>query len=85
MEHRDVLRHHRDRLAQALLRDPRNVLAVDRDAAVLDIVEPLQQHEQRGLAAAGLADQSDALPGLQTQVEPVEHLDAAGIAETKRC
>ena len=30
MEQRDVLRHHRDRLAQAFLRDPRNVLAVDR-------------------------------------------------------
>ena len=64
VEQRDVLRHHRDRLAQALLRDPRNILAIDGDAAVLDIVEPLQQHEQAGFAAAGLTDQSDPLARL---------------------
>ena len=81
MEQRDVLRHHRDRLAQALLRDARNVLAVDGDAAVLHVVEPLQQHEQAGFAAAGLTDQPDPLPRLNTKAEFVEHLQAAGIAE----
>ena len=64
VEQRDVLRHHRDRLAQALLGDPRDVLAVDGDAALLDVVEALQQREQGRLAAAGLADQPDALAGL---------------------
>ena len=52
MEQRDVLRYHRDRLAQALLRHPRNVLAIDHDAALLDVVEPLQQHEQTGFPAS---------------------------------
>ena len=59
----------------------RDVLAVDRDAAVLDVVEPLQQREQAGLAAAGLADQPDPLPRLEAQAEFVEHLEPAGIAE----
>ena len=46
-----------------------------------DVVEALQQREQRGLAAAGLADQADPLAGLQPQAEPFEHLLPAGIAE----
>ena len=81
MEQRDVLRHHGDRVAQAFLRHPRDVLAVDGDAALLDVVEALQQHEQRGLAAAGLADQSDPLAGLQAQAEAFEHLQPARILE----
>ena len=85
MEQRDILRHHRDRLAQALLRDPRDVLAVDGDAALLHVVEPLQQHEQGGLAAAGLADQSDPLARLQAKAELVEHLAARRDSGTKSC
>ena len=50
-----------------------------------DVVEALQQHEQRRLAAAGLADQADALAGLQPQAEAFEHLLPAGIAGTRRC
>ena len=48
---------------------------------LLDVVEPLQQHEQAGLAAAGLPDQPDPLARLQTQAEAFEHLQPAGIAE----
>src|SRR5579862_1464810 len=81
MEQRDVLRHHRNRLAQALLRDARNVLTVDRDAAVLNVVEPLQQHEQARLAAAGLTDQPDTLSGLDTKAEPVEQWHPARVAK----
>ena len=69
MKQRNVLRHHGDRCAQAFLRDPRDILAVDHDAALLHIVEPLQQREQRRFAAAGLADQADALAGLEPQAE----------------
>src|ERR1700730_2626968 len=81
MEQRNVLRDHRDCLTQALLGDPRYVLAVDRDAALLDVVEPLQQHEQTGFSAAGMADQPDPLPRLKTKAEFVEHLKSAGIAK----
>ena len=85
MEQRDILRHHRDRLAQALLRDPRDVLAVDGDAAVLNVVESLQQHEQAGFSAAGLADQSDPLSRLQAKAEFVEHLQPRRDSGMKCC
>ena len=65
MEQRDVLRHHRNRLAQALLGDPGNVLAVDGDAALMHVVKPLQQHEQAGFSAAGLTDQPYPLAGAE--------------------
>jgi ABC-type uncharacterized transport system YnjBCD ATPase subunit len=39
---RDVLRHDRDRLAQALLRHPADILAVDQDAAVLRVATRLR-------------------------------------------
>src|SRR5665213_2434956 len=81
MEQRYVLRHHRNRLAKALLRDPGNILAVDRDMALVHIVEPLQQHEHRGLPASGLSDQSNPLARIETQAELVEYLQAAGITE----
>ena len=81
MEQGNVLRHHGYRPTQALLRHPRDILSIDRDAAALGIVEPLQQYEQRGLATAGFADQPDALPRLQAQIEPFEHRLAARIAE----
>ena len=45
------------------------------------VVEPLQQREQRRLAAAGLADQPDALARLDPQAEIVEQPFAARIAE----
>ena len=77
----DILRHHRDGLAQALLGDPGNVLAIDGDAAMLRIIKPLQQHKQAGLAAAGLTDQPNALAGLKTKAAAVEHLRSAGIGE----
>ena len=81
MEQRDVLRNRADLLAQALLRDPGDVLAVDQDAAGVDIVEPLQQGEDRRFAAARFADQSDALASLDAQAEIIEDLGAAGVSE----
>ena len=81
LEQRNVLRHHRDRLAQALLRDFCDVLAIDHDAALLDVIKPLQQHKNGGLAAAGLSDQTDPLTRLETEAEFVEHLNSTGITE----
>ena len=46
---------------------------------MLDVVEPLQQREDGGLAGAGLPDQPNALSGLQPQAEPFEHLQSARI------
>ena len=63
VQQRRVLRHHADRRAQALLRHVRDVLAVDRDAARLGVVQPQQQVHERRLAGAGAADEPDALAG----------------------
>ena len=49
------------RLSCVTLRD---VLAVDQDAAVLEIEEAQQQVDQRRLAGAGAADQPDLLARL---------------------
>ena len=81
VEERDVLGHDADLLAQALLGHQRDVLAVDQDAAGLEIVEALQQGEDGRFAAARFADQPDALAGLDAQVEVLEDLGAAGIGE----
>ena len=49
--------------AQAVLRHVRDVLAVDQDAALLEVVEAQQQVDERRLAGAGAADQADLLAG----------------------
>src|SRR6266699_1342054 len=67
--------------AQALLGDPRNVLAAEQNAPPLQVVETLQQHEQSRLAAARLADETDALAGLDTQVEIAEYPAPVGITK----
>src|SRR2546423_521964 len=64
-----VLRNDGDGGPQALLRHPRDVLAAEQSAPALHIVKTLQQREKRGLAAARLADETDALAGLDTQAE----------------
>ncbi len=81
MEQGDVLRNHRNRLAKALLGDPGDVLAIDRDAALVHVVKSLQQHKQRGFPTAGRANQPDPLAGVQAEAELVEYLQASGIAE----
>jgi len=48
---------------------------------LLDVVEPLQQHEQAGFPASGLTNQPDPLPGLNAEAEFVEHLNSTGILE----
>ena len=73
MQERGVLRHHADRRAQALLRDVADVLAVDADAALLELVEAQQQVDERRLARARAADEADALARADHEVEVVEH------------
>src|SRR5580692_10415389 len=81
MEQRNILRHHGNRLTQALLGDARNILTVDRDAAVLNVVEPLQKNEQTGFSTAGVTDQTDPLSRLDAKAEFVENSETAGIAK----
>ena len=77
VEQAGLLEHHRDRVAERIERDVADVLAVDQDAALVGIAQPLQQRQRRGLAGAGRADERDGLAGLGVDVE-VEHALAAG-------
>ena len=72
MQQRGVLGHDADGSAQAFLRDGADVLPVDADRSALHVVEAQQQVDQRGLARAAAADESDALAGLHGEVEVVQ-------------
>src|SRR5439155_13024995 len=58
-----VLLPDRDLAAQRVLRRLRDVLTVDHDLSTTDVVEPLHQLDEGGLAGAGTADQADPLAG----------------------
>ena len=73
VEQHRLLRHQRNRPAQARLRHAGDVLAVDRDATAVEVVKPLQQLDQRALAAARAADQRHFLAGPDRDREIVEH------------
>ena len=84
MQERRVLRDHADRGAQALLRHVADVLAVDADAALLELVEAQEQVDERGLARARASDEADALARPHDEVEVVEHLAAVAAAVGER-
>ena len=67
MEEQRLLRHQRELRAQRDLRRPGNLLPVDQDAALIQIVEPLQQLDEGRLAGAGVADQAHAFARLDAQ------------------
>ena len=72
---RVALEHHRD--VSVPRRDVGDVAAVDRDRAVRDLLEPGKRPEQRGLPAAGRADERDELPVLDAEGHVVERDDVA--------
>ena len=82
VEQHRFLRHDGDLPAQAGLRDQGDVLAVDRDAPVGDVVQPLDQLDEGGLAGTGVADQPDPLAGADGQRQAViQRRGVAGVAE----
>src|SRR5262249_41964749 len=81
VKQRGILRHHRYAGAQTLLSHPGDVLAIDQDAAVLHIVEPLQQRKQSRFSGARCTDQANALAGLERDAEIVEHAPSIRIGE----
>ena len=62
-----VLKHHADPGAQRLPADVTDVMAVDHDPAGVDVVEPHQQIDQRGLARPGRPDDGHRAAGLGHQ------------------
>jgi hypothetical protein len=73
MEQRNLLWHHRDRVSKAVLLHPRDVLAINEDAALVCIRETLHQIDQRRLASARRSDDADCLSCWDLQAEVLEH------------
>ena len=81
VQQRGVLRDHADCLAQAVLRDLGDVLAVDQDAAGAQVVKAQQQVDQGRLARARTADQAYAFAGAYREVQVLHHGLAVVVAE----
>ena len=67
-----VLQHHADLRAQLRARDRRDAAPVERDLAPVQLVEPHDQVDERGLARAGRADDRDRLAGLGDERERLD-------------
>ncbi len=73
-EQRRVLERHRDVRAQLLAGERADVDAVERDRARGHVVEARRERRQRGLAAAGEADERHGLARLEREVDAVEQV-----------
>ena len=72
--HADVLA----RLAQLFLAHDRHVLAIDDDLAGGRTLEHVDAADQRGLARAAEADDTEDLAALDRQVDALERFDGTG-------
>ena len=68
-----VLQHHRQATAQIVLFDPANINTIIGDGALLNIVKPIDQIGNGGLACAGGAYKCDLLPLFGVQANIMEH------------
>ena len=76
-----VLQHHAVAAAQRGAGHIPDIGAGHLDAAAVYIIEPHQQIDEGGLAAAGGAYDGDALAGLHIQREPFDERSVGQIAE----
>jgi hypothetical protein len=79
MQKRAVLLHHADLVAQAVLRDARDVLPVDQDAPAFHVVEPQEQLHQRRFSRTGPPDQPHLLAGRMVRLQSVQPARAAPV------
>src|SRR5690606_17873752 len=68
VEQRRFLRHHGDLFSQAVLADAADALAVDQDAALLGVIQTLDQVDEGRLACARGAYDADLLPRRDVQI-----------------
>ena len=81
VEEIDVLLHDADVPPQRFHRDVADVHAVQQDAAFLDLIEMRDQMADGRLAAAGRADQSEGLAGLDLHVDVLQDVMLAVVGE----
>ena len=77
MEQGDLLRHHGEGGAQALLGDGGDRLAAGADLPAVDVVQALQHGDQRRLAGSGRADDPDLLSRRDDEADVVHRAAAA--------
>ena len=77
MEQVAVLGDHAQRVADRVEREVADVDPRQPHRAAVDVVQPRRQRRDRGLAAAGGADERDNLAGLDAERHAVEHLGTA--------
>ena len=82
-EQERLLRHQADRAPEVRVGEPFDGLTVDQQRAGRCRVEAQQQRQQRALAAAGVADDADELPGFDLQVQPVQHRSTGLVAKAQ--
>jgi hypothetical protein len=80
-EQERVVRHHRHLTAQRGGVEVAHVHAVHEHRALVHVVQPRDQHDQRRLAGSGGADQGHRAARLDVQVHVAYHRLLAGIAE----
>src|SRR3989344_1115529 len=73
MEENRVLRYKTYAAAQTPLRNLRNVLAIDRNASRLNIVEPLKEFDERTLPTARVTDERNFFSGFDIERKVLEH------------
>jgi len=76
-----ILQNHADVFAQAAARQAARLVAVHADFTGIHVVKAHQQVDHRRLAAAGRADDGDALAGLNVQREILDQLTIRGVGE----
>ncbi len=64
-----------------MLRRLSDILTVDQDSSAADVVKPLHQLDEGGLAGAGAADQPNAFAGADVHRQPVIQRDAMAAVE----
>ncbi|CAO4137227.1 hypothetical protein OFEAOIEE_LOCUS4996 [Methylorubrum extorquens] len=77
----DLLRHHRERVAQRILPHAGDWLFVDADLAAIDVVEALEQVHERRFARPRRSDDADLLAGRDRQRDAVERRVPRPVAE----
>ena len=76
-----LLQHDTHALAQRALRDVGDGDAVVEDAPALNLVETVDQVDDRGLACSCATYEGDLLSGIGVDVDVEEHLLRTGVAE----
>ena len=80
-EQERVLEHHADRRAERREGEGADVVPVEGDHAVVGVVEPGQQRDDRRLAGTGAADERDGLPRRDLQADVAQHRTRRQIPE----